>query len=68
MVIIGIVLIIIFRRLIYPTYTLMTQCSPSEFYSLVKSLSNIHDDLKAFSEMAEHDISSELLLRALKEV
>ena len=47
---------------------LMIQCSPSEFYSLVKCLSHIHDDLKAFTEMAENDISSELIQQALKEV
>ena len=34
----------------------------------MKSLNHVHDDLKTFSEMAESDISSELLLRALKEV
>lgn len=44
------------------------QCSPSQFYTLVKNLSHIHDDLEAFSEMATTDISSELLLHAMKEV
>ena len=44
------------------------QCSPSEFYSLVKHLSHVYDDLKAFSEMASSDVSSELLLLAMKEV
>lgn len=47
---------------------IVMQCSPSEFYTLVKNLSHVHDDLNAFSEMASTDISSELLLHAMKEV
>ena len=53
---------------LFSTHKYNKQCSPSEFYSLVKHLGHVHDDLKAFSEMASSDISSELLLQAMKEV
>lgn len=47
---------------------LLLQCSPAEFYNLVRILNRISQQLDSFSEMALSDVKSELLLMIIGEV
>lgn len=44
------------------------QCSPVEFYFLVRTLNQVSEQLDSFSEMALQDLKSELLLSIIREV
>ena len=44
------------------------QCSPVEFYYLVRTLNKVCEQMGSFSEMALKDLKSELLLSVVKEV
>lgn len=50
------------------TMTCSLQCSPIEFYCLVRTLSQVSDQMASFSEMSLKDIKSELLLRIIRKV
>ena len=47
---------------------LSTQCSPSEFYSMVSALARVQRQLHSFSEMALDDLHSGLVQQIVKEV
>ena len=44
------------------------QCSPVEFYSMVKSLVRIQTEMQAYTDLALSDFKADLLQQVFKEV
>ena len=47
---------------------LLLQCSPAEFYSMVKALVRIQVEMQAYTDLALSDFKAELLQQVFKEV
>ena len=44
------------------------QCSPAQFYSMVKALVRVQREVESFSEMALNELHSDLVLQTIKQV
>ena len=44
------------------------QCSPAQFYSMVKALVRVQTEVESFSEMALNELHSDLVLQTIKQV